>query len=87
MKAKFNKILSVFLSLIILLSSMTMLFLSADDLNSEYYVKVGGTGDGSSYANAAGSIPAVVATINSDGHKAGDNVTVSVKNGAISISK
>ncbi len=45
-----------------------------------YYVKGGGTGNGKTPQTPAGSIPAVVTTINADGLKAGDIATVYIIN-------
>ncbi|MBR5553345.1 MAG: hypothetical protein IKV98_05800, partial [Clostridia bacterium] len=45
---------------------------------TEYYVKFGGSGDGRSENAPAGSIPAVISAINTDGHTTGDLVTVYV---------
>ncbi len=41
-----------------------------------FYVKSGGTGDGTSVENPAPDIPTVIATINADGHEADSEVTV-----------
>ncbi len=42
----------------------------------EFYVKSGGTGDGTSVEKAAPDIPTVIATINADGHDENSEVTV-----------
>ena len=43
-----------------------------------YYVKKGATGDGRTFAQPAGEIRTVIASINEDGHTTGDDVTVYV---------
>ncbi len=48
------------------------------DVPSEYYIKKGGTGNGTSVDTPAGSVISIVNKINSDGHGAGDLVTVYV---------
>ena len=45
---------------------------------ASYYVKVDGTGDGRTFDTPAGSAAAVTESINADGYKAGDLVTVYV---------
>ncbi len=45
---------------------------------ASYYVKVDGTGDGRTFDTPAGSATAVTESINADGYKAGDLVTVYV---------
>ncbi len=48
------------------------------EIPTEYYIKKGGTGDGTSSNTPAGSVINIVNKINSDGHTTGDLVTVYV---------
>ena len=71
-----KRVLSIALAILLILSAIPM-FTFADTLaQTVYYAKVGGTGDGKTYETAADSIKTVINTINGDGHKAGDKVTV-----------
>ncbi len=79
MKNRFSKLIVMLLCISMVLSMTPLTLFAADSaVTTDYYVKPGGTGDGRSASAPAGTLGTVIASINADGHKAGDTVTVHV---------
>lgn len=75
MKKTFKKILSILLALILGLSVYGTTYF-ADNTVGNYYVLSGGTGDGRSASNPAGTVAKAIASVNADGLKQGDTANI-----------
>ncbi len=78
MKAKLNKVLSIILSVVLVITCMTVATIGASATEVTYYIKNGGTGNGLEESSPMGSVADVVADINSKGYGADTTVTVKV---------
>ncbi len=88
MKKSFSKLLGILLALCMIFSICPIaVFAEETAVTTEYYVQAGAasTNDGRSASAPAASLGTVIASINADGHKAGDNVTVYVMKAADEI--
>jgi len=78
MKNSFSKALSIILALCMVISICAVPVFAGSSTTTVYYVQAGAaeTGDGRSADAPAASLATVIDNINTDGHAAGDNVTV-----------
>lgn len=76
MKRKPYRILSVFLSAVLLISACGAAFVHVIAAQHNYYVQNGGTGDGRTSDNPAATVADVINTINEDGLSEGDIANV-----------